>query len=176
MSRALWLVLLASSVAVGQGGSKVKPPELPPTAFPMILANERAKQLTPPSLPPAKQTDEPAVKEGRAQLALVGVARERMIGRVQGGINIASEFQSYCGLADSIAAAATAVFQKPADRVAWYEHRIRMTKDVEQYFRDTIASDVGMRGLEQTRLSLLASVSRLDAEIALLKLKERIGE
>ena len=81
----------------------------------------------------------------------------------------------------TLTAAADLAYEKPADRVTWYEHRLRLTKLGEAYYQARYAArdpndPPEKAGIDPPYLLPLASAARLDAEIALLKLKEQIGK
>ncbi len=171
---------------------------LPPTEFPDIrvkppkkLAGEEErtpeerdeylKQFAPPEMPKALPADKPVVKLAKAKLKAVAEALRQMLVRIDGGINISGDFANYCVLSESLTAAADLAFEKPADRLAWYEHRLLLMKMSEEYYlaRSTARGPDAPpenRGIDAPYLLPQASAARLDAEIALVKLKEQIGK
>jgi len=206
MTRLPVLLALLLTAAVGHAKDKPKDPpparkpvrfEVPPTEFPNIVVKKLEqkrgeepteeqlaayrKQFDPPALPKVVDTDKPLVKLAKAKLAAVSVSQQAFQRRVEGGINTGSEFSSYCELSVSLTAAADLVYEKPADRVTWYEHRLQLMKLSEAYYlARNEARDPNdppeIRGIDPPYLLPLASAARLDAEIALLKLKEQIGK
>ena len=171
---------------------------LPPTEFPDIRVkepkqvakgeerteeerDEDLKQFAPPEMPKPLPADKPVVRLAKAKLKAVAEAQRRFLGRVNGGINTAGEFVNYVDLAVSLTAAADLAFEKPADRLKWYEHRLLLMKMSEEYYaarsnaRDPLDSP-DKKGIDPPYLLPFASVARLDAEIALVKLKELIGK
>ncbi len=171
---------------------------LPPTEFPDILVkepkklageeewtpeerDEYLKQFAPPEMPKPLPTDKPLVKLAKAKLKAVAEAQRQLLVRVNGGINTSGEFINYCVLSESLTAAADLAVEKPAERLKWYEHRLLLMKMSEKYYAArSNARDPNdppeQKGIDAPYLLPFASVARLDAEIALVKLKELIGK
>ena len=185
----------------GQPVAKQQPADdrgLPPTEFPDIRVkepkqlageeertpeerDEHLKQFAPPQMPKPLPTDKPVVKLAKAKLKAVAEAQRAYLVRVDSGINTAGGFVTYCVLSESLTAAADLAFEKPAERLKWYEHRLLLMKLTEEYYaaRSNVRDPNDppeKKGIDAPYLLPFASVARLDAEIALVKLKELIGK
>ena len=132
-------------------------------------------------MPKPLPTDKPVVKLAKAKLKAVAEAQRAYLVRVDSGINTAGGFVTYCVLSESLTAAADLAFEKPAERLKWYEHRLLLMKLTEEYYaaRSNVRDPNDppeKKGIDAPYLLPFASVARLDAEIALVKLKELIGK
>ena len=195
------LPLAMALLSAGFAGAQPKPMkyELPPTEFPNIVVKgkspnypdvdlntdqgkkalaeyttqrrEYEKQFEPPLLPKVLDTDKPLVRAAKSKMQAVLRAHRTFRGRVEGGIYANSEFFTYCELSVSLTAAADLAIPAPADRLKWYEYRVLMMKASELYCLAKFG-----RVIDLPYSLLQASAARLDAEIALLKLKEQIGK
>lgn len=192
---ALLVALLPALVLAADPPPKGKPLELPATQFPDITSKPLTKydpevdpprvwtdfwaQFEPPKLPGGNGADSPVVKLAKANLVVVvGGFTRGHLKRDNFGLESHRNVPRFAAALAAITRAADDAFEKPADRLPWYEYRVRVAKAVEESCRKRAEFRLRgeeLQGIDPPYVLPLASVLRLDAEIALLKLKAKIG-
>lgn len=164
-------------------------PKLPPSEFPdirpeMAKDGERKVELpvvpVPPKLPGVLDADRPVVRVAKRQLEAISEAQSRLVPDYLKTESLGAHFEAYRRLASELTSAADLAYGKPTERVPWYEHRLRLLKGFELYTWLMVWEIGDNNAIRRQKLEYdlvrQATISRLDAEIALLKLKEKIGK
>lgn len=179
--RASLFAVAALTVSVGSsqppdGNKKQSPiPGVKPsyTAFPDLKGappNPKAEFLSPvlPTLP-ANATLLRQVQREQAIMGFLYLAR--MDEQIRIGRWIPDHFDHYLFMASAVYTVAADLEDKPADRVPWYEERVRLLKGFERFTE--IRAEIGT---EWPYRLLQARFARLGAEADLLRLKAEVAK
>lgn len=125
--------------------------------------------MTVPALPKVA-ADAPPLRKMQLELVQEGVAYiARCKELMRTNTWVVSDFRKYADVLTETCRTAAELEEKPADRIPWYELRVRRMKDVET----VLALNVRAGNVAPQELNLIR-FQRLQAEIDLLKLKAEV--
>ena len=130
----------------------------------------RAKAADPMPAVPAVAADAPPLRKVQIELVKEGLTYLSRCGElIRSDTWVASDFRRYADVLTETCRVAAELEEKPADRVPWFEARVRRMKAVEA------AIDRGVRAGSVAPQELnLIRFQRLQAEVELLKLKAAV--